>query len=320
VKRHNPKTRNVRASTAARAILRLAYDYPGHGDVLDLHRVTIGEYAITTVNPRPTRRNSDVRAFLSSLERGDLTIMRAPLPDHIIAMARSKWISAKPYGYGGLEVKITKRGRDFLARIRADEDRVAARAQTRLFNPRRNPAEDPTQYVPFGESTLDAGYKIDGSKVKFWKGKTEAQAAAKALGWRAKDVIKVHTRFQIGWAIGDGRFGLLSKPWVEARLGAERRNPGCGCGGMRRNPGGCGCGGMRQNPADDRHYVVETRGKATKRHGPYPSRSLAESKARKLAAGGGMLAVVPATRTNGARRNSVRRPILESMIYAFDRI
>ena len=234
MKRKNPKTRNVRASTAARAILRLSYDHPGHGDVLDLHRVTIGEYAITTVNPRPTRRNSDVRAFLSSLERGDLTIMRAPLPDHIIAMARSKWISAKPYGYGGLEVKITKRGRDFLARIRADEDRAAARAQTRLFNP--------------------------------------------------------------------------------------RRNPGCGCGGMRRNPGGCGCGGMRQNPADDRHYVVETRGKATKRHGPYPSRSLAESKARKLAAGGGMLAVVPATRTNGARRNSVRRPILESMIYAFDRI
>jgi len=291
----NPKTRRVRASTAARALWRVAYDHPGAGDVLDFHRVSPDEYDVTTVNPR---RNSEIRPFLSSLERGDLTIMRAPLPDHIIAMARSKWISAKPYGHGGLDVRITKRGRDFLARIREDEERAAARAQTRLFNPRRNPDGDPTQYVPFGESTLDAGFKIDGSKVKFWARKTDAQAAAKALGWRAKDVIKVHTNFQIGWAIGDGRFGLLAKPWVEARLSA-RKNPGCGCG-------------MRRNGAEP-HLVVEKRGGATKRHGPYPSRALAEAKARKLAAGGGALSVVP------ARTNSVRRTVLESMIYAFDR-
>lgn len=314
--RKNPTTRRVRAATAARALLRLGYAHPGHGDVLGFTRAGADAFDVTTVNPR---RNGDVQSFLATLERGGLTIMRAPLSEHTLGMVRSKWITVKPYGHGGVEVKITKRGRDFLARIRGDEDRDAARAQTRMFNPRRNPAEDPTQYVPFGESTLDAGFRIDGNKVKFWGRKSQAEAAAKALGWRVKDVIKVHTRFQIGWAIGDGRFGLLSKPWVEARLGAERSNPtGCGCT-MRRNPGGCGCTAPTRTNGSEPHYVVERRGKATKRHGPYPSRSLAESKARKLAPGGGDLTVVPA-RTNGARRNSLRRTTLQSMIYAFDRI
>lgn len=43
--------------------------------------------------------------------------------------------------------------------------------------------------------------QIDGGKVKFWARKADALKAAKSIGWQAKDVQPVHTRFQAGWAI-----------------------------------------------------------------------------------------------------------------------
>lgn len=43
--------------------------------------------------------------------------------------------------------------------------------------------------------------RIDGSKVRFWALKKEAVAAAKAIGWQASDVWRVHTRFAFGYAI-----------------------------------------------------------------------------------------------------------------------
>lgn len=43
--------------------------------------------------------------------------------------------------------------------------------------------------------------KIDGSKVRFWCLKKDAVRAAKAVGWSPADVIPVHTRFSMGYAI-----------------------------------------------------------------------------------------------------------------------
>jgi hypothetical protein len=67
------------------------------------------------------------------------------------------------------------------------------------------------EYVPFGRREPDAGWKIDGNKVRFWATKALAKAGARDIGWPMGSVTKVHTRFQIGWALSDGRFGLLSK-------------------------------------------------------------------------------------------------------------
>jgi hypothetical protein len=57
--------------------------------------------------------------------------------------------------------------------------------------------------------------KIDGSKVRFWPLKRQAVAAAKSIGWLAKDVMPVHTRFVHGWAI--------SVPGVELTFLSQER-------------------------------------------------------------------------------------------------
>jgi hypothetical protein len=69
----------------------------------------------------------------------------------------------------------------------------------------------PITYIPFADRTFNDGWRIDGSKVQFWAFKKDAVKAAKAIGWRVEDVTKVHTRFCGGWALCDGRFGLVSK-------------------------------------------------------------------------------------------------------------
>lgn len=74
------------------------------------------------------------------------------------------------------------------------------------------------QFVPFGESCVHDGWRVDGNQVWFCALKRDAISVAKRLGWRAKDVTKVHTRFCVGWAICDGRFGLLRRSWVAERL------------------------------------------------------------------------------------------------------
>lgn len=66
-------------------------------------------------------------------------------------------------------------------------------------------------YIPFGERNLHDGWRIDGSKVRFWATKKQAVEAAKSVGWPLDSITKVYTRFCGGWALCDGRFGLLSK-------------------------------------------------------------------------------------------------------------
>jgi hypothetical protein len=61
-----------------------------------------------------------------------------------------------------------------------------------------------------GKYTLD-GYRIDGSKVRFFATKKQAVKAAKAIRWQLDSITKVHTRFQIGWAIQCPFFGFLTR-------------------------------------------------------------------------------------------------------------
>lgn len=51
------------------------------------------------------------------------------------------------------------------------------------------------------------GPKIDGSKVRFFATKKHAEDAAASIGWPKNCVYQVHTRFQIGWALGLGIAG-----------------------------------------------------------------------------------------------------------------
>jgi hypothetical protein len=46
--------------------------------------------------------------------------------------------------------------------------------------------------------------KIDGSKVRFWSTKAEAQDAARSIRWPVKCVAPVRTRFCSGYALGVG--------------------------------------------------------------------------------------------------------------------
>lgn len=46
--------------------------------------------------------------------------------------------------------------------------------------------------------------RIDGSKVRFFATKAQAQEAARDIGWPVSCVTQVHTRFQIGYALGMG--------------------------------------------------------------------------------------------------------------------
>jgi len=52
--------------------------------------------------------------------------------------------------------------------------------------------------------------KIDGTKVRFWATKKQAQAAARAIGWTLTDVSQVETRFQVGYALATTG-GFLSR-------------------------------------------------------------------------------------------------------------
>lgn len=75
------------------------------------------------------------------------------------------------------------------------------------------------QFVPFAtwaNGVKGRGWKIDGATTKFWATKARAIAGAKAIGWPANSVVQVATRFQVGWALADGRFGTLSKDWYDA--------------------------------------------------------------------------------------------------------
>lgn len=62
------------------------------------------------------------------------------------------------------------------------------------------------------QSTTNKPHRqIDGNIVKFWPLKRDAIAAAKSIGWMAKDVGQVWTRFQIGYAIHDNDGTWMTK-------------------------------------------------------------------------------------------------------------
>ncbi len=67
--------------------------------------------------------------------------------------------------------------------------------------------------IPVGDHDKKGGYAIDGSKVQWWATRGQALTGAKACGWTTSNVVKVHTRFQIGYALSAlyGERGLLSK-------------------------------------------------------------------------------------------------------------
>jgi len=76
-------------------------------------------------------------------------------------------------------------------------------------------------WIPAVTFDIDAGWKIDGSKVQFWATKAGAKQGVRNIGWPIKSIVKVHTRFCIGWAIWDSRFGILSKESFE-KLAEDR--------------------------------------------------------------------------------------------------
>lgn len=64
-----------------------------------------------------------------------------------------------------------------------------------------------------------ASVRIDGSKVRFWSTKRDAQEAARCIGWPVCCVSAVHTRFQLGFALG---MGIVTDPVGGAYLSRER--------------------------------------------------------------------------------------------------
>lgn len=65
--------------------------------------------------------------------------------------------------------------------------------------------------VPAGKYDLKGGFKIDGSVVQWWATKSQAVAGAKAIGWPVKSIVKVWTRFQMGYALQETFGGLVTK-------------------------------------------------------------------------------------------------------------
>lgn len=54
---------------------------------------------------------------------------------------------------------------------------------------------------------LCEGQRVDGNIVRIFGTKKAAQDGARAIGWPIKCVFKVHTRFQLAWALGLGNDG-----------------------------------------------------------------------------------------------------------------
>lgn len=65
--------------------------------------------------------------------------------------------------------------------------------------------------VPSKGYDSKGGFQIDGSVVQWWATKTQAIAGAKAIGWPVKSVVRVCTRFQIGYGLLETFGGLVTK-------------------------------------------------------------------------------------------------------------
>ena len=91
-------------------------------------------------------------------------------------------------------------------------------------------AFDASKYIAFpgwnspvsGSSITSHGYYIGGElkgKVVMFTTRAAAAKAAKSVGHASSDITKVHTRFFVGWAVCDGRFGLVSADWYKNHTG-----------------------------------------------------------------------------------------------------
>jgi len=65
--------------------------------------------------------------------------------------------------------------------------------------------------VPSKGYDLKGGYQIDGSVVQWWATKPQAIAGAKVIGWPVKSVVRVYTRFQMGYGLLATFGGLVTK-------------------------------------------------------------------------------------------------------------
>lgn len=88
---------------------------------------------------------------------------------------------------------------------------LTTKAQERKVLYMKTTSSPAVTYIPFGDRNVHEGFRIDGSKVRFWATKKQATAGAKSIGWPVDSLTKVYTRFCGGWALADGRFGFLSK-------------------------------------------------------------------------------------------------------------
>jgi hypothetical protein len=50
---------------------------------------------------------------------------------------------------------------------------------------------------------MNIGTRVEGSKVRLFGSKTEAQDAARAIRWPVKSAARVHTRFCVCWALAE---------------------------------------------------------------------------------------------------------------------
>jgi len=139
--------------------------------------------------------------------------------DHMRRLAREGWRVTPGHPKEGRRAMgkdgsyYPEKGRDGISKIAMDYLAFLTNgaAQAKAAKKTSKKPSGPIEYVPFGASTLEDGYRIDGNAVKFWAYKKDAAEGAKAIGWPVNSLTKVHTRFSKGWALADGRFGLVSK-------------------------------------------------------------------------------------------------------------
>lgn len=125
---------------------------------------------------------------------------------------------------GAMYAEVGERGRTDIGMIAKGWGLRPSTAPSESFG-----ADDPSgQWIKFpgwnekNTSISSDGYAVDGSRVKIFSTKKDAQTAAKTIGFRNSDVCAVTSRFTYGWAICDGRFGMISKIWWEAHLKAKK--------------------------------------------------------------------------------------------------
>jgi hypothetical protein len=56
------------------------------------------------------------------------------------------------------------------------------------------------------------GPRVDGSKVRWWAKRKNAEQGARDIGWPLNAVSKIHTRFQVGFALNCGIEGGYLTP------------------------------------------------------------------------------------------------------------